>query len=299
MKKIIALMSLFALSVGFAFAQQVEVEKPSLVQVGVIPLNSLKEKKPIPYPRSNISDIVWARKVWRVFDLREKINYPLYYPTIIMQTRKSLVQALVGAVYDGQIKAYDVNDDDFTTELSIEELKGRFDATDQVITRPKMDGSGDTTIVIRGDFNWAEIQELLIKEEWFFDKHHGQMFVRVLGICPVRVYNRSISSAAEEEEDFDFALGERVKRKLFWAYYPETRPLLVNTPCFISENEVSQTSFDDMFEKRRFNSYIISVSNPQNNRQVDQYTHNDFEKMLESERLKRELFNFEHDLWEY
>ncbi len=296
MKKITLLISLCVLTASLAFAQRVEVEKPSLVQVGVIPLNSLKEKQPIPYPHSNISDIIWARKFWRVIDLREKINYPLYYPTMVMQTRKSLVQTLVGAVYNGEIKAYDTNDDDFTTELSVEDLKGRFEAMDKTITRPKIDGSGDTTIVIKGDFNWDEVQELLIKEEWFFDKHYGQMFVRVLGICPIRVYNRQISTGAEEEDE---AMGERVKRKLFWVYYPETRKLLVNTPCFISENEVSQTSFDDVFQKRRFNSYIIGVSSPQNNRTINQYAHNDYEAMLESERMKNELFNFEHDLWEY
>ena len=127
------------------------------------------------------------------------------------------------------------------------------------------------------------------------------MFVRVLGICPTRVYHRQLSGVDFEDEDeflSDSDL-EKQRRKLFWVYYPETRPLLVNTPCFMGENEVSQISFDDVFQKRRFNSYIIAMSNNQNNRTILEYTHNDYEAMLEAERFKNYLFNFEHDLWEY
>jgi gliding motility associated protien GldN len=223
------------------------------------------------------------------------LNYPLYYPTEVVQARKSFVQALVAAIQAGTIKAYDTDSDEFTAELSPEALRSRFEATDRTEIRQKMDGSGDTTVTIRGEFNWGEVKELLVKEDWFFDKHHSQMDVRIIGICPVRVYTKEIQTADEDEE----IAAEVVKKQLFWIYYPEVRKVLANTPCFVGENEVTQLSFDDLFRKRRFSSYITAISNNQNNRQIHSYTRNGKEAMLESERLKQEIFNFESDLWEY
>ena len=109
------------------------------------------------------------------------------------------------------------------------------------------------------------------------------------------VYAKEIQTADEEEE----IVPEMIKKQLFWIYYPDARKVLANTPCFVGESEVTQISFDDLFQKRRFSSYIRAISNNQNNRQIHNYTRNGMEAMLESERLKQEIFNFESDLWEY
>ncbi|MDR3184177.1 MAG: gliding motility protein GldN [Prevotellaceae bacterium] len=294
MKKTIALFTFVILALA-GYAQKLEVDKKSLVQDGITKLEILKDKEPIPYPPLREADIFWSRRVWRVLDLRERLNYPLYYPTQVVQTRKSFVQALVSAIQSGAIKAYDTDTDEFTTELLPEDLRGRFEITDRTETRAKLDGSGDTTMVIRGEFNWGEVRELLVKEDWFFDKHHSQMYVRIIGICPIRVYAKEIRTADEDED----MAPEMVKKQLFWIYYPDVRKVLANTPCYVGENEVTQVSFDDLFQKRRFSSYITAISNNQNNRQIFSYTRNGIEAMLESERQKQEIFNFESDLWEY
>ncbi len=294
MKKTIVLTSLLFFFSVVAFAQKVDTEKKSLVLDGIVQKEQVKEREPIPYPIIRESDVFWSRRVWRVIDLREKLNYPLYYPTEIVRARKSFVQTIVGAIQQGKIKAYDTDSDEFISELPANELRARFEATDRTVTRQKMDGSGDTTITIRGDFNWGEVQELLVKEDWFFDKHLSQMYVRIIGICPVRVYAKELNTGNDEEME-----GELVKKQLFWIYYPDVRKVLANTTCFVGENEMAQISFDDLFQKRRFSSYITAVSNNQNNRAIQIYTRTGKEAMLESERLKAEIMNFESDLWEY
>jgi gliding motility associated protien GldN len=294
MKKTVALLTFISLTLA-VYAQKLEVDKKSLVQDGIVKREILQEKEPVPYPPIRESDIFWSRRVWRVIDLRERLNYPLYYPTEVVQARKSLVQALVSAIQAGTIKAYDTDSDEFITELPPEALRSRFEAADRTVRRQKLDGSGDTTIVIKGDFNWGEVQELYVKEDWFFDKHLSQMFVRIIGICPVRVYAKEIQTADEDEE----IAAEMLKKQLFWIYYPDARKILANTPCFVGESEVTQLTFDELFQQRRFSSYIKAISNNQNNRQIYSYTRNGMEAMLESERLKQEIFNFESDLWEY
>lgn len=289
-----SLFSIFLLAGSGAVAQQQLQQKHSLVMDGAFHRDIIQEKEPFPYTPIREADVVWASKIWRIIDLREKINYPLYYPTEVMQGRKSLVQALVQAIQAGKITAYDTDSDEFTTVLSPQSLVSRFNAADRKQVRQKMDGTGDTTVTIRGQINWSEVQELLIKEEWFFDTRYSQMFVRIIGICPIRVYHRQLRTADGEDED-----GEKVKARLFWVYYPEIRKTLANTLCFTGENEISQMSFDDLFLKRYFNSYIVAESNNQNNRLISSYTRNDFEMMLESENIKTELFNKEQDFWEY
>ena len=294
MKKLtfIACLALMCFSIQ-SFAQT--NPKESLVPDTNIPKTIMKEKKPSPYPNSREADIVWSMKIWRIIDLREKINYPLYFPTVEMQGRQSLVQALANAAFEGKITAYDTDSDEFTTALTPEELQAKFEVAARTETREKLDGSGDTTIVIRDEFNWGEVQELYVKEEWYFDKHYSKMYARVIGICPIRVYNRQINSNDDEEE----ILGDKVKTQLFWVYYPEARETLTNTACYVSENEVSQLSFDDLFTLRRFSSYIVATTNTMNNRRIDAYTRNGLEAMLESQRIESSLLNFEHDLWEF
>ncbi|MDR3235805.1 MAG: gliding motility protein GldN [Prevotellaceae bacterium] len=293
MKRTITLFTFVVVAVTM-YAQTLETGKHSLVLDGITKAEVIKEKEAIPYPSIREDDVFWSRRVWRVVDLRERLNYPLYYPTQVMQSRKSFVQTLVTAVENGSLKAYGTEDDEFTSELSIDDVRKRFDAEGRKVTRQKLDGSGDTSYYVAGEFSWGDVQELLVKEVWYFDKHLSQMFVRIIGICPIRVYTEDLNVADDDE-----TISEQLKKQLFWIYYPDARKILANTPCYIGDNEISHYSFDDLFLQRRFSSYITAISNNQDYRKVSSYTRNAKEAMLESERLKEEIFTFESELWEY
>jgi gliding motility associated protien GldN len=270
--------------------------KKSLAADGLFKKQVITTRDPMIYPYIREEDIIWSKRIWRTVDLREKLNFSLYYPTEIMALRRSLVQALVEAIRSGEIRAFDPTDgDEFTVLLSPEDLNSRFDAEDKKERRQKMDGSGDTTIITPGEINWSEVRELLIKEDWFFDKHYSKMMVRIVGICPIKVYKKQLNTGSEEDE----ADGELQKKQLFWVNYDEVRKVLARTPAYIPNNDAAVVSYDDIFNSRRFTSYITKESNSYNNRPISDYISNGYEALMESERIKNTIFTFEHDLWEY
>lgn len=298
MRKIVFLLLSGSLLLTFSlssFAQR-EVNEP-LVNDGVYEKETIKQRIPIPYPHLREADMMWTRRMWRILDLRERMNHPLYFPTSRMFDRSSLVQRLMDAIKYNEINAYDPDvDDEFSSLISYDQILTKLEAKDS--ERPDISPTtgADTVIIVAGSVNWTEIRELEIKEEWFFDKQHSTMQVRIIGICPIRVYTRF----AQGQEDDDLSMGgDLLKMRLFWVYYPHARSVLANTAVFNDFNDAQRNSFDDIFFKRRFSSYIVQESNVFNNRRVSEYTFGGIPNMQESERIRSELFTFEHDLWEY
>ncbi|MDR3329064.1 MAG: gliding motility protein GldN [Prevotellaceae bacterium] len=281
-----------------AFSRPAETKK-SLALDGLLSKKSVTLRDPVPYPIVREADIVWSKRIWRTVDLREKVNLPLFYPTDELMLRRSLVQTLVDAIRNEDIRAFDPDEDDeFTTLLPASELSKRFDAVDKQMSREKLDGSGDTTITIRGKYNWEEVRELLVKEDWFFDKHYSRLMVRVVGICPIRVYKKVLNTKGGDEEE-ETGDEELQKKPLFWIHYDESRKVLAQAAAYLPNNDASVISFDDIFNERRFSSYITKESNVYNNRSIPSYINNGYDALLESEKVKNHIITWEHDLWEY
>lgn len=273
---------------------QREVNEP-LVNDGVYERETIKQRIPIPYPHLREADMMWTRRMWRNLDLRERMNHPLYFPTVRMYDRSSLIQRLMDAIYYNEINAYDADvDDEFSTLISYDQILTKLGAQDTERQDISPTTGRDTTIIIPGSINWTQVRELEIKEEWFFDKQHSTMQVRIIGICPIRVYTR----IAQGQEDLEMG-GELLRMRLFWIYYPHARSILANTAVFNETNDAQRNSFDDIFFKRKFSSYIVQESNVFDNRRISVYTFGGIPNMQESERIRSEMFTFEHDLWEY
>jgi gliding motility associated protien GldN len=246
------------------------------------------QKKPMPLPSVREADIFWSQKLWRIIDLREKMNLPLYYPTLEIDGRMNLISLLLNGIENGQITPYDASlDDDFKVPMSFEQVKASFGA--EATTEEKIDfDTGERTMVtIQGEIRPNDIKQYMIKEEWYFDKQTSTMNVRIIGICPIREFVRAGD-----------ATGQVQRQKLFWVYYPEARPLLSTNLVLNPYNSAQQVSFDDLFIKRTFNSYVVIRENVYNNREISAYLSGK-EAMLESKRIEDEIFDYEQDLWEY
>ena len=85
---------------------------------------------------------------------------------------------------------------------------------------------------------------------------------------------------------------------IFWVYFPEARKVLINAEVFNSaKNDAERRTYDDVFWKRMFGSTIVKESAVMD-RNVNEYMVG-LDALLEAERIKEEIFNIEHDLWEY
>ena len=255
---------------------------------GAFVRNDIIQKKPMPLPSVREADVFWSKKIWRIIDLREKINQPLYYPSEEMDGRINLISLLLQGIKNAQITPYDASfDDNFKIPLSFTQVKEKFGAEATQVEKIDFDTGERAMETVQGEIRANDIKQYMIKEEWYFDKQTSTLNVRIIGICPIREFVREGDSS-----------GEVQREKLFWVYYPEVRPLLATNLVLNPYNGARQMSFDDVFIKRFFNSYIVQESNVLNNREISMYLIGK-EAMLESKKIEEKIFNFEQDLWEY
>lgn len=247
-----------------------------------------KTKRVVPYVSIREADVMWMRRVWRTVDLREKMNHPLYYPTEPINDRKSLFDVIrQGLMVDGSITAYDagplLTDDEFRKPLLATELKEMFMRVDTQYTESLE--TGDMEMVVQDiPLESRDIKMYRIKEDWIFDKQRSSMEIRIIGIAPMK------EMRGDDGEIRGYA-------PLFWLYYPECRYVFANWDAFNRENDAERRSFEDIFWKRQFSSYITKWSNVYD-RQLSDYK-TGLDALLEGEAIKQALFEFEHDLWNF
>ncbi|MBR6083567.1 MAG: gliding motility protein GldN [Salinivirgaceae bacterium] len=245
-------------------------------------------RKPIPYAYLREADAMYKKRVWRVIDLREKINLNLYYPTSPIKDRMSLIDLLLNGIANEGVTAYNTDDDRFTQPMSRTQIDNVFDAVEK--SQNYTDENGDEqTVMIKGEITSSEVKQYWLKEDWFFDRKHSTMNVRILGICPIRFYVKD----GDEGED-----AEMRKTMAFWIYFPEVRRILADHEVFNNNNDAERRTFDDIFFKRYFNSFIVKVSNVYDDRSIQEYSLG-IQSLLEAEALKKQITDYEQDLWEY
>ena len=250
--------------------------------------NNIKNEKPIPYAHIREADVMFSKLVWRVINLREKMNQPLYYPAQKSDDRYSLIDLLMLGIENEGLMAFDTEDDEFTTPLTFEDIKTKFGVGVKTVNQRNRTTGEMEEKQVATSMSTSEVTKYLVKEQWIFDKQSSTLQVRIIGLCPIREYVK------EGDSELD---GLR-KKKMFWIYFPDARELLATHEVFNPYNDARRYSFDDLFMKRRFSSYITQVSNVHDNRPIDSYSLG-LQTMLESEKIKNDIMNMESDFWEY
>ena len=252
----------------------------------------IRNKQPVPYAYVREADVVWAKDIFRIIDLRQKQNLELYYPMKPIGDRMSLVGLLLYGIDNEGIRAFSTTDprNEFVVQQTKADIDEAFGAGVDTFKVPDVNTGLLTNVIIENERKVDEVKQIMLKEKWFFDKNHSVMKVQIVGICPIRVY--------AQKDDQGMPTDIILRQQTFWVYFPEVRPILANHEIFNRNNDAQRISFDDYFWQRRFDSYIVAESNVYDNRWITSYAMG-MDAQLEAEKVKQWLFEMEHDLWEY
>lgn len=290
MKKTLKFLAVFSFMSVFAAISLTAQEGPG-VSVSDMPYEEIHMKfdQPMPYQYVREADVMWSRIIWRRIELSEKMNHILALPTLPSRGTMSLIDVILDGIHTKGLTAYNARAQDAGNEFDIIMTEDQVHAkmgAEQTVERVETLEGWDS-VKVDHPYNSSDINSYLVKELWFFDKQRSVMDVRIIGLCPIRKHYR--------DDDYDQA--RPLYQKVFWINYPEFRPLLAKSPIYSPYTDVKNLSFDDIFQKRFFSSYIIMESNPYRRGILDYET--GLEVLLESERIKTEIFNYEQDLWSY
>jgi gliding motility associated protien GldN len=239
-----------------------------------------KEKEPIPYDYIREADVFWAKRIWRVIDTREKMNLPFRYPQL------PLIQIIHTAAKNGELTVYDnavPDGDQFKQVLSVDDVKKMGTRTDTVMQVNPVTLE-EEQVIQHNELTWDKIVKYRLKEDWIFNQETSTLICRIIGVAPIM-------------EDFDASGNYRGDMTMYWVYYPDLRPVLAKYEVFNPKNDAVRLSWEDLFEARMFQSYIYKESNVYD-RNIQEYA-TGMDALLESDRVKFEMFAFEHDLWNY
>ncbi|MFP2997161.1 gliding motility protein GldN [Spongiivirga sp. MCCC 1A20706] len=248
--------------------------------------------QPLEYGYVDDRDILWSKTVWEVIDLDERINFPLYYPidTVnIGSDRRSLYQIFMRELNSGRLEVY--ADSYFTEKRTTADIESALVKKDTLDAGFDQLNAGETLsaeyVDIR-ELSGADIEAFHVKGVWYFDKRQGEMKYRLLGIAPVAP---DVQTIDDDEPDMI---------ELFWVWFPSIRPALHEAKVFNKNNTAMPLSYDHLLNSRRFNATIYKEDNEYGDRRVNEYVReNALMQLLESERIKERIRDFEQDMWSY
>ncbi|RDI15993.1 gliding motility protein GldN [Flavobacterium sp. AG291] len=301
------LAALFFAGVTTSFAQSnlLNAKTPDEIGKKTAEQDSLDNDKPLPYGYVGDRDVLLARKVWEVIDLDQRINFPMYFPVEdnIGDDRRSLFSVLMTAIKDGQLtEVYD--DSYFTLKKTGDDIQSSFyfkelnDYGREILnqnpgkTEDDLKAKGVLTAehYTTSELNGADVSKYKIVGTWYFDKRQGEMKYRILGICPMAVDALTKLRQGSEAEPIE----------LFWVFYPGARDVLHKAKAFNEKNSAQPITFDHLLNSRRFTAVIVKEENVYGDRLIEDYMKDNSQmQLLEAERIKDKIRNFEQDMWNY
>ena len=269
--------------------------RKSLRNDNAIEKNLIKDRVPLAYEHIREDDAVYREKVWREIDIREKMNLPFRYKADEDNGNQRFIAILLNTVKSGEVTAFDASvDDRFTTPMTLDaigdKLSGKCDTVQvpDLVKDPTMAKGILKDSLVCEEFSMDDITKFRVKEEWVFDKESSRMYVRILGIAPVKTY-------------FDKSTGKEIGSALFFLMLQRpTRSTLAKYEVYNAKNFGARMSWEELFESRYFASYIVksTLENPYN-MYIKEYIKDPILRLLESDNVKEKIFNYEQDLWSY
>lgn len=251
--------------------------------IAVFNVSGVGQNRAVSYEHVREADIMWSKKVYRIIDLREKINLPFFFPLEGNATHKSLFDALKEGLFSGKIIAKQ-ND---AMEWDLEKMDSLYCRNllihSDTVTVYEVNEQGEEYTYKKWVADTVSSEEILqywVGEIWYFDSKRSCLDFRILEICPVKYH--------ADKEAF---------QPLFWVDYLEARDWLDNFKAISPYNVAQERSFDELFTKHLFIGPIKKESNIYG-REISEYL-SGIDGLLEGEKIKERIYNYESDRWEH
>lgn len=281
----------FASNVSFAQSNLLNAKSASEIGQKSFEETWLSPLAPKPYQYVNDRDVLFEKKVWEIIPADQKANLQYFLPLEAGTEFKPLFDVLMDGIRSGEItEVYDFSD--FSNRLPLAELEKKFTRTvisDAGVEQFNLGLPVDDEYKVTYKLNSSYVQSYKIMGVWYFDRNEGELKYRLLGICPVVVDIATMDSDVKQYVD------------LFWIFFPDARKELYKNYAYNPKNLRMKSSFDYLLNARRFNATIYKTDNIYG----DNYAINDYVKenamlqLLEAERIKEDIREFEDDLWNY
>lgn len=311
--------------VSYGQSNILNAKTPSEIGKKTAAQDSLDNDNPLPYGYVGDRDILFSTKVWETIDLTQRVNFPLYFPVEdngvagdLGADRKSLFVVLIDAIEAGKLSEV-YGDSYFVEKKTSAQIKSNFYVSEinndgiSILNKnsglKKYKGKSEEEIIAdlkatgklgEEHFDTAKIKpsdvvSYEIVGMWYFDKRQGELKYRIMGIAPVAVDARTKLRGGGSED-----AGNSAALPLFWVYYPAARDVLHKAKAFNEKNSAMPITFDHILNSRRFNSTITKKANVFGDRSITEYLAGKSQmQLLEAERIKETIRNFEQDMWNY
>lgn len=264
--------------------------KKSLRPDEAVDTREIRDRNPLAYEHIRVDDAVYRHKIWREIDAREKINLPFRYSADENNGNQRFISILMKAIQDSAVTVFSNVDDRFTTPMTIGDVAKVISGGTTVTAIYDSLGNITGYKEVVNEVNLDSFYTFQIKEEVIFDKESSRLFWRILGIAPVK--NQYTTSGV--------FVG---KIPMFWVYYPDMRAIFAKYEVYNGKNYGARMTWEELFESRMFSGRIIksTIDNPldQFMAQMPGLKESGIFQLLEGERVKEKIFNYEQDLWSY
>lgn len=282
--KILLFLALYSFGCFHLNAQERETSTETLIDTiptmdGFYQVNNLSDAVPFAYPKINLKNIRFYKRIWRDIDLKDERNF------IFATPGASLIEAIMAGIQEGKLTPYSPEDDSFKIKLTAREGQSRF--ADSVLV-PIFDDEGnqiDSRMALN-EFNPEKVTKFRIKEDLFFDKQRGRLETRIIGVAPLM----DISTSAELAESIG-------STPAFWLYFPQLRYTLVKIDVSDPEAGLYDMSMDDLFVQRKFDSKIIRETSPGG--QQTQLALMDSTDIQDPVEIEDKIENYKKRIWAY
>ena len=295
MRRLSIFFILFSNALLFSQSSLINAEKPSEVEI-----KALNDVNSLEYNEVEENDVLWSKVVYEYIDLNEKLNFPLLFPVNDEQNkigRKSFWRVISEYI----IKEIDKDSTGLSLEIYNTDDFSKFDKLNSNEIRDLISyelvsrKTGTQTLYVKSN----EIGGYNIKGIWYFDKKASELKYRLLGLQPVGANTEDLKGGVDNAKR---------ESTYFWIWYPSIRNELNKHLVFNDRNNNNRISFDALLINRRFSSYIYKYDNIYGDRTIRDYIRQrqgedkfqyQLRLIMESERIKKEILDFEVDMWGY